>query len=287
MSAALAFGMAAGSAGMDTGGSLIQSAVNYEANRKLSEQEFQRNVDMWQMQNYYNLPKNQMARLKDAGLNPHLVYGTGTVTGNTIGNAPQYKRPEFQANIPQARILSQSQDYEIKNAELSNMAEVNAKLKAETDYINAKTVTESIMPTLRGFQAMTEEQRGGKMGVEYRVAKELEQTSIDAGQEGLRYLREQIKNIMFDSKIKEYTPTKMRAEVANLKKDNWLKSVTGAEKKLGMQKTASEIPLINEQVRELKNRIQNADISDSSKSNRQMIMSGIQDLLLLLNMLKK
>lgn len=41
-------------------------------------------LDMWERQNAYNTPANQMQRLKDAGLNPALMYGQGNV-----GNAQQ------------------------------------------------------------------------------------------------------------------------------------------------------------------------------------------------------
>lgn len=37
----------------------------------------------WNLANDYNHPVNQMERLKAAGLNPNLVYGSGSVTGNT------------------------------------------------------------------------------------------------------------------------------------------------------------------------------------------------------------
>lgn len=37
----------------------------------------------WDITNAYNDPKAQMQRLKDAGLNPNLVYGGGNVTGNS------------------------------------------------------------------------------------------------------------------------------------------------------------------------------------------------------------
>lgn len=37
----------------------------------------------WNLANDYNHPVEQMARLKEAGLNPLLVYGSGSVTGNT------------------------------------------------------------------------------------------------------------------------------------------------------------------------------------------------------------
>jgi hypothetical protein len=41
-------------------------------------------LDMWNRQNAYNTPAKQMQRLKDAGLNPALMYGQGNV-----GNAQQ------------------------------------------------------------------------------------------------------------------------------------------------------------------------------------------------------
>lgn len=37
----------------------------------------------WQLANDYNHPIQQMQRLKAAGLNPNLVYGSGSVAGNT------------------------------------------------------------------------------------------------------------------------------------------------------------------------------------------------------------
>lgn len=51
------------------------------------------NLDMWQREMDYNTPKNQMERLKDAGLNPGLMYSQGT-TGNTTGS------PAFHAANP-------------------------------------------------------------------------------------------------------------------------------------------------------------------------------------------
>lgn len=43
-------------------------------------------LQSWNMMNDYNHPIQQMERLKAAGLNPLLVYGSGSVTGNTTGS---------------------------------------------------------------------------------------------------------------------------------------------------------------------------------------------------------
>lgn len=64
------------------------------ANKSEAELAYQRNLEMWNLQNAYNSPAAQMARFKEAGLNPHLMYGQGTP-----GNAqapPAYSPPDIQ-----------------------------------------------------------------------------------------------------------------------------------------------------------------------------------------------
>ena len=63
--------------------------LQHKANKNLAQYSFDKNVDMWRMQNEYNSPKNQMSRFTDAGLNPNLMYGKGT-PGNAT-TLPQYQ----------------------------------------------------------------------------------------------------------------------------------------------------------------------------------------------------
>jgi hypothetical protein len=51
------------------------------------------NIEFWNMQNAYNTPKAQMARLKDAGLNPNLIYGSNANTGTAGAIAPSKAAP--------------------------------------------------------------------------------------------------------------------------------------------------------------------------------------------------
>lgn len=53
-----------------------------------SELAFNREKEMWNMQNAYNSPKEQMKRYQDAGLSPYLIYGQGT-PGNAT-SSPSY-----------------------------------------------------------------------------------------------------------------------------------------------------------------------------------------------------
>ena len=47
----------------------------------------------WREQAEHNSPVNQMARLKQAGLNPHLVYGSGSQAASGNMSAPRETQP--------------------------------------------------------------------------------------------------------------------------------------------------------------------------------------------------
>lgn len=70
-------------------------ALANRGNLKLADKAYEYNLDMWNRQNEYNSPIQQMQRLKDAGLNPNLMYGQGNV-GNA-SSAPSYDTPQMQA----------------------------------------------------------------------------------------------------------------------------------------------------------------------------------------------
>lgn len=53
-------------------------------NRQNANRQNQFNLEMWNRQNEYNHPLQQMARYSEAGLNPNLIYGTGSASA---GNA--------------------------------------------------------------------------------------------------------------------------------------------------------------------------------------------------------
>lgn len=62
--------------------------------KEASDYAFQKNLEMWNLNNAYNDPSAQMARLEKANLNKNLVYGGGNVTGNTSGSTPSYDTPK-------------------------------------------------------------------------------------------------------------------------------------------------------------------------------------------------
>lgn len=98
-------------------------------NRALAEEAYQRDVAMWNMQNAYNAPKEQMVRLQAAGMNPNLVYGSGNVTGNTAGSPPSYPQVQYPSAKAQKldlmrNVLGIFDEYQqIKNQALDNQRE--------------------------------------------------------------------------------------------------------------------------------------------------------------------
>lgn len=64
-----------------------------DMNKELADYQYSKDLEMWNKGNQYNSPQEQMARLKAAGLNPNLVYGSGTVAGQSAGQLPKYNAP--------------------------------------------------------------------------------------------------------------------------------------------------------------------------------------------------
>lgn len=67
-----------------------------KANMELAKYQYEKNLEMWNRQNEYNTPLAQRKRLIEAGLNPGLMYGNGTVA-NTASDAPKYEAPQIKA----------------------------------------------------------------------------------------------------------------------------------------------------------------------------------------------
>lgn len=103
-------------------GTIFGQKRQHKYNKQLAQYNFDRNLEMWNMQNEYNTPKAQMDRFKDAGLNPNLIYGQGS-PGNA-SNMPQYSQEAVDVKYDKAF------ESAVKSAQI-------AKLKADTDLTRA------------------------------------------------------------------------------------------------------------------------------------------------------
>lgn len=88
--------------------------------------QYDQNIELWQMQNEFNLPVNQVKRLRDAGLNP-LYYG---LDGNTAGTPQPAPTPDTQ-NPMQSALMASQIELQKANANLMNEEAEKAKSEAE------------------------------------------------------------------------------------------------------------------------------------------------------------
>ena len=227
--------------------------AKYQNNWQTAENEkaYARSVEMWNMQNQYNSPTAQMSRLRQAGLNPNLVYGSG-VTGNSAGSAPQYQPAKIQR--------ATMEPYRGWNLGLSDAASMYMAMrqnKAQVENMEAQN-------TLIKEQARTEGIRQGNIamatarsGFDLDLARELKDVSVDraiaeknlseasaagawtgANQKVLQY---ELDRTLFDNKIKlsnvEYS-TAMEA-LRKLRQDNDINAFRNTmERALGNSKDA-------------------------------------------------
>lgn len=227
--------------------------AKYQNNWQTAENEkaYARSVEMWNMQNQYNSPTAQMSRLRQAGLNPNLVYGSG-VTGNSAGSAPQYQPAKIQrATMEPYRgwNLGLSDAASMYMAMRQNKAQVE-NMEAQNKLIKEQARTEGIR---QGNIAMAT----ARSGFDLDLARELKDVSVgraiaeknlseasaagawtSANQKVLQY---ELDRTLFDNKIKlsnaEYL-TAMEA-LRKLRQDNDINAFRNTmERALGNSKDA-------------------------------------------------
>lgn len=181
------------------GAQIGSTAMTNQANKAAADLAYQREVEMWNLNNQYNSPASQMARLQSAGLNPNMVYGSGTVAGNTSGDYPKYQPPryDFTTGVPNVMaLMNASADLKLKGAQERNInastsatvqrtvndtvrefllrLESAGKLTANQKALIDKKLADLQLDTARGlqkFQLQSAEAGAEKLGYEAKTAK--------------------------------------------------------------------------------------------------------------------
>lgn len=118
-----------------------QASAN-KANMELAKYQNEWNEYMWNKQNEYNTPKNQMARYLDAGLNPNLIYGSGSASAGNSSSVPTSANmhldplpvPDFGNSLNQS--INNMRQRELTDADIKQKDSVSEYNKAAA---NAKT----------------------------------------------------------------------------------------------------------------------------------------------------
>ncbi len=119
-------------AGMQGLNSIKDNVLNNYYARKNASKEFRRTVDLWNMENEYNKPVNQMARLKEAKLNPNMVYdgGATTLAASTHG-APRSNESWQGVKAGFMDTINAYQDLRQKDAMTENLKIQNELLRQQ------------------------------------------------------------------------------------------------------------------------------------------------------------
>ena len=149
-------------AGITSGAMLLGAGINALSTSKQNQKQREWNEKMygiqradaladWQRQNEYNSPLQQMQRLKEAGLNPNLVYGKGA---DAMAQGPirsthvkSWNPTAPQVNLaPVAETLGRYYDYKLKEAQTNNVQQLtqNAKTKNDLDVLEKTLKLQSI-----------------------------------------------------------------------------------------------------------------------------------------------
>lgn len=214
---------------------------NYDVNKSNWNEQNAYAEKVWNMENEYNSPANQMLRFKQAGLNPHLIYGQNNMGGSVStanlqsADRSNVHKPEWNPRAPTFDFGSGVMSY------------IDAEQKqAQTD--NVKTQSDVLKQDIALRIAQTGATIAGeaKTRQEMDFASQMFQISLDAVKAGTRKTnieadvalsrneREAAKNA---SDIREAAERilNMRGQRMNMELDNELKQMDIQLKKLGIQ----------------------------------------------------
>ena len=149
----------------------------------------ERNIEFWRMQNAYNHPAEQMKRLREAGLNPNMIYGTSptSAVGNAGDISPSKPSP-YNIENP-LKNITQFADVKQRNAQTNNLETQNTVLRQEA-LLKAAQTTDAIYKGQRGK-------------LDLGIARELKDTQISAAKANLRSIEEQIIGAKLDNDFKD------------------------------------------------------------------------------------
>lgn len=173
--------------GAERRNSLKMADKSINAQKEAASLAYQRDVEMWDKNNLYNSPQAQRERLEQAGLNPNLAYGSGSVAGNTSTQIPKYQHvsPDYGGvkafQLPNMlAMLSQFQDIKMKSQQTDNLAEQKKVISSNAVMAKLKEVAESTY-----VDSIYSD-------LDVPLVRELKRTQLDAAREDLR--KQQVEN---------------------------------------------------------------------------------------------
>ena len=224
-----------------TGGASARKQYQYQS--KLMDKQNQQQIDFWKMNNEYNTPFNQRARLEQAGLNPDLMYGgsgnmyQSQMPGAASGSAPNVDYGSFSDNL---RFAMQAQ---VMDAQVS-------KIEQENQLLAEQALNQAQQRELWAAQAKEAWVRAEHQGIYNRHAD-------------TRYFLENetraLKNTLLGADVNSYE-TRLRLDQQRVANDNMRAKVQVLQLGLNEKKLKADMEKIRAEVSEIMSRIKVNDV---------------------------
>lgn len=220
---------------------------------------------MWAQTNEYNHPMNQMQRLREAGLNPHLIYGGGPGNTTTMAAAPVQHEQDFSgfANAAQNYVANRVQqtqvdnmkkaievqeaDIILKRAQTQNTLSASAKTDQEKEqaaqlfqlsydqaYANVQNTRTQGLKMNAEIDNIIADTAGKNKGIQ------LSDAQISSIQQGMKESQERIRNMVVDRNLKGLEAQLKRMEIeyrktgGNWSDPGWMKLLMSTGKNSGL-----------------------------------------------------
>lgn len=219
-----------------TGGASARKQYQYQS--KLMDKQNQQQIDFWKMNNEYNTPFAQRARLEQAGLNPDLMYGgSGNMPQSQMpsaaspGSAPNVDYGSFSDNL---RFAMQAQ---VMDAQVS-------KIEHENQLLAEQALNQSNQRELWTAQAKEALVRAEHQGIYNKHADT--RYFLENEERGLR-------NTLLGADVNSYE-TRLRLDQQRVANDNMRAKVQVLQLGLNEKKLKADMEKIRAEVSEIMSR---------------------------------
>lgn len=156
------------------GATIASTALQNRAQKMINRSAFGMSIaqeqKIFERDSAYNSPAAQMARLRAAGLSPHLMYGQGTV-GNTSGHNVQmqpYQYQGYDSVVPSvAQAFGVESQVRLKNAE-RELKVAQRELVKSNPYLSPGYV-DALVESMKSIAAMKSQEAGFKTSASMEI----------------------------------------------------------------------------------------------------------------------
>lgn len=228
-----------------TGGASARKQYRYQS--KLMDKQNQQQIDFWKMNNEYNTPFAQRARLEQAGLNPDLMYGgSGSVTSSQMPGAASGSAPNVDYGDTSGAFANG-----IRLAQQASLIDAQvSKIEAENNLLAEQALSQAEQRELWKAQATDAWLRAEHQGIYNRHAN-------------TRYFLENeergLKNTLLGADVNSYE-TRLRLDQQRVVNDNMRAKVQVLQLGLNEKKLKADMEKIRAEVSEILSRSKVNDV---------------------------